>query len=784
MPLSAAAEPREVAGDARSPVRPGPQLLRGSAESSRVKSQSGMSSASGWSGAAPGLSWSAEGGGAFAARLRVSGLVFRVLRPADVALVGVLVGLLAACPDVPGLVGAPAADGGAMQGAGSSGGAAAGGGARDSPLVIAPRRIDLRVLVLSARDVGTEMMKSGLREAGVPFTEVELEREDRPAITDAFLSERSSFVHRAKFQAIVAPNEAPAQLRPEERAALAHFQQEFGIRRVDGYVYPSPVVQLSTPDQAGYSGVLDGMAARLTPEAVGGSFGYLVGSVSFDDVDPAVPESYGYLAHPIAADAARARSFTPLLEALIPGTGSFGTLIGVLNDAGREEMVIACAMNALQLHQQALFPGILNWLTRGVHLGSERNYLTVHIDDLLLSNARWVPEHRCTRGNDCPVGVSAPDIALTIEDVDFMTAWQAEHGFGLSMVFNGGGYDSMIEDYAAFPVGDRLLAARTARWVNHTYTHEYLGCVRDQTRVGFPCERDEAGMVRWVSLAIATDEIGKNQEFARRHELQFDPSELVTGEHSGLRRAPAEPADNPSLLEALSSRGIAWVASDASRERDQRAVAGARTVPRYPMNLYFNVGRRRELVDEFNWIHSASASGGSGSCSQNAQATCLAPIEVNTGFDDWIVPREARTMALHALSNDPRPHYAHQSNLAEDRLLYPVMERVLSDYRRVFGPEVPLVQLTLAEAGTALRDQAEWQANQAYVQAYVETGTLTVAVSSSGAVRVPLTLPAGSHAGGNTAALPRYAGQQTGWLSVRPKLGQTLSLPAGVTYAR
>jgi hypothetical protein len=260
MQLTAAVAPRGMAGDARSPVRRGPQLLLRCAESSRVKWQSGIGSGFWWSAAAAGSPWLAAGGRQFAARLGVAGAVC-------------LVGLLAACPDVPGLVGAPAAAGGVSRCVGSSCAGAAGGGARDSPLAIATRRVDLRVLVLSAQDVGTEMLKSGLREAGVPFTEVELGREDRPAITDAFLAERSMFAQRAKFQGIVAPNDAPVQLRPEEHAALARYQREFGIRRVDGYVYPSPAVQLQAPDQAGYSGVLDGMVARLTLGALAGSFG-------------------------------------------------------------------------------------------------------------------------------------------------------------------------------------------------------------------------------------------------------------------------------------------------------------------------------------------------------------------------------------------------------------------------------------------------------------------------------------------------------------------------------
>ena len=691
---------------------------------------------------------------------------------------GAVAGLVGACPDVPALVEAHAAEGGAC--ADDCVGAAGAGASLSA--VPSLRRVELRVLVLSAGDVGTDLLKSGLREVGVPFTEVDLARVDRPAITEAFLSESLGSVRRARFQAVVAPNAAPPQLSAAETGALERFQREFGVRRVDAYVYPSPAVQLNAPE---YSGALDGLTARLTAGTLAGPFGYLAGAIVFDDVAPEVPESYGYLAQPLAADAqSPERWLSPLVEMPIPGTDNRGVLIGVFHDAGREELVITCAMSAVQLHAQALFPGILRWLTYGVHLGTEGNYLTVHVDDVLLSDARWISESDCTRGNDCPVGLTAPDISMTTGDVAALNAWQKQHRFELSLVFNGGAYDSMIEDHGVDPVGDALLAATGARWINHTYTHEYLGCVRDQAQLGFPCQRDFAGNVSWVPLQVATDEIGKNQAFARAHGLAFDPSELVAGEHSGLRRAPEEPSDNPNLLEALRAQGIAWVASDASREREQRPAAGARTVPRYPMNLFFNVGRREELIDEFNWIHSSVASGGSGLCSQNVQATCLAPLDLERGFEGWIVPREARAMLLHALSNDPRPHYAHQSNLAEDRLLYPVLERALADYRGLFAADVPLVSLTLAEAGVELRDRADWVASQAEVTAYVEAGRLTVAVSSSDAVQVPLTLPAQSRLSGDAAMLQLYAGQQTGWRSLRPMLAETVMLPDSVAYAR
>src|SRR5262249_20923763 len=154
-------------------------------------------------------------------------------------------------------------------------------------------------------------------------------------------------------------------LRPAERAALDAFQREFNIRRLDSYVYPSAAVQLQAP---AYAGSLDGFAAQPTDAIRNGPFGYLAGPVAFDDQRPDLIESYGYLAAPLPP--LGERSFTPFVQV------RERPVIGVYRDSGREEMVITAALNAQQLQAQALFPGVLRWLTRGVHFGSERQYLT------------------------------------------------------------------------------------------------------------------------------------------------------------------------------------------------------------------------------------------------------------------------------------------------------------------------------------------------------------------------------------------------------------------------
>ena len=74
---------------------------------------------------------------------------------------------------------------------------------------------------------------------------------------------------------------------------------------------------------------------------------------------------------------------------------------------------------------QVLAPGLVAWVTRGVHLGLDRSYLAVHVDDVLLPNVRWVPGVHCTPGADCPPGVPTPPlIRMTADDVAYAVDWQ------------------------------------------------------------------------------------------------------------------------------------------------------------------------------------------------------------------------------------------------------------------------------------------------------------------------------------------------------------------------
>ncbi|MGF1238245.1 hypothetical protein ACQSME_13390 [Streptomyces sp. 2-6] len=634
-------------------------------------------------------------------------------------------------------------------------------------------RVDLRTLIVSDGGPATDAIAAELDTAGTPYTKIDLTQSGRPVIDAAFLADTVDGRPRAKYQAVVLPNDNPFPAGSAEMTALASYEQTYSVPQVDAYTYARPEAGLQYPTAGGYSGSIDGVQAEVTAAGKAGPFGYLKGAVPFEDNSPTVGESYAYLAQP-----APGADFTPYVEAPIPGGSTSGSLVGEYRHDGRRELVVTFVYNQYQEQFRLLARGIVEWMTGGVHLGATRNYFAVHVDDVFAADDRWDTQLNCTPGDvDCPVGEGTPDpIRMTPADVDYATAWEQQHGFTLDLVYNGAGsVDQRSDDNGVDLLADKLIADRSKfRWVNHTYTHAFLGCQQDVTVVPWKCDTNADGSTKWVSRQDISDEIALNRVWGQSAGLPLQNDELVTGEHSGLRISPQQPADNPNLGPALADNGVTWIASDNSRDPAQRQVGPATTVSRYPMNVFYNAGHASEQVDEYNWIYTSRAQGGSGICEDNpATTTCLpAPLDTATGYSGHIVPLETRIALGHVLAGDPKPHFIHQSNLAEDRLAYPVLNGVLDGYHALFTDDAPLVNLRMKDIGVELKRRAAWQtAVQAgQVSAYRIGGTVTVTAPSG--VAVTATLPAGTTLNG-AAFGTSYAGAVSGWT---PSAGQPLTL--------
>ncbi|MFN7148419.1 MAG: hypothetical protein ACK4V6_02960 [Microthrixaceae bacterium] len=648
-------------------------------------------------------------------------------------------------------------------------------------------RIDLRVLVISAGDDGTDAMKFALELHGVPYTEVDLLDGARPVIDEAFLAPTTGIARHSQFQAVVMPQDSPVGLTVSEREALTAIEQEFGLRQVDSYVWPAVDSGLAPPI---YSGTLDGSTATVTTSARSAEWSYLDGTVPFDDVDPVISETYGYLSEQLPDDPGAGTSFEPILTIPVPGSGVAAPVIGVHRAGGRERLVITAAMNGYMTQFLALSEGIVNWATKGVHLGSKRNYFTVHADDVLLPDDRWSVTDNCTPGEDCPPGVTTTPIRMSAADAGALRSWQDEHDFLIDLVFNGKGHEDQLAAEGSDPLGSELLANRASfRWVNHTFSHEYLGCEKDFTLIPWVCRTDGSGVV-WASAPLVQEQIADNIAWASAHDVSIDPRELVTGEHSGLRRAPEEPSDNPSVSSVLAELGIETVASDRSREPGQRRLGdgtGPRTLPRYPLNVFYNVATGLEQTDEYNWIYNSVADGGSGICETDPNSTCIEPLDPETGFDSYIRPLEARLALLRVLNGWPYPHYAHQSNLAEERILLPVLEDVLGGYRAMYADNAPIINPSMMEATEITTLVQSWRDELATgtddVTGYIQNGVVTV--SAGRPLDVPLTVPMGSVEGGSVNGPVQggspfgsaYAGSRSAWTPLGPGTKLSVELP-------
>lgn len=562
-------------------------------------------------------------------------------------------------------------------------------------------RVDLKVLVMSGTDTddGLEAWESILDRSGVPY-DVFI-AVDEPPLTDDVLS---SGVDHAKYQAVLLASSTLDDcssdpcvnvFTPEEWAVLDAYQARFAIRRVSGNTYPNPSHGYSSSGLVGRD--ISGERANLTAAGLA-RFPSLAGPVDFG------VGTYGYLATPEPL-----ADFTTLLSG--PDGGS--TMGIYVRPDGIEELVLTFAMGPSSLHAYLLGHGIVSWATRGVYLGFERSYFTFDIDDVLLPDDRWDMVNNTTHEDNC---ATLTCIRMDAGDVARASAWSATTGLDLTMVYNAVGSQDAIETSGSDPLTDAIVADRyDFRWINHQWSHEEFDFLTQKE------------MIREIEL---------NLNWAADHDIPINPKELVTGSHSGLHKA--------ETAGALDATGVEWLASDNSREPDPYAIGGATTLPRHPANVYYNVGSFAEQLDEYNYIFWEN-------CVNTPTTTCFTQAQTWPEY----VNNEATIMLPHVLGNDPRPHYFHQANLAEDGTFYPVVDEVLQRYNLYMS--TPIVQPNYRAASDAIRRGSDWDGAKGATEAYYQLGH--VYLTSPGTAQAPIT---------GTADGELYGGERSGWVTLRP----------------
>jgi hypothetical protein len=624
--------------------------------------------------------------------------------------------------------------------------------------------VNLNVLVVTDGTPAVESIRQELRTEGIPFTVVNLHASSRRVITRAFLARTvPGGGMGGNFEGIVLPSASPPALSGAESAALAWYEQKFRVRQVDAYSPPMPDLGMISPPA--YSGLLTGTMG-VTRAGAGAGFGYLRGSFPFSG-GPAGPAPFGYLAQPQPGAGA-----TPLVNSTIPGSSGSGTLVWQYDQGGRQQLGIGFGYGYFQAQFHYLGHGIVSWVTRGVNLGSWRNYLDIAYDDMFLGNAQWSIKYHCTPSlpGACPKGTPmTPGLRMVPADLAYAAQWEKQHRFTIEWLYNGGA----SARFAVHGVDALLVATRPVAkdfyWVNHTWTHAWMGCVQDFSVTPWKCVTSGGHLVWAAGTSFVNTQFLNNFAWAKQNGIPVQRDTVAPGEYTGLKILPQQPVDNPNMDAVMGPDHINWVAMDASRDPNMRPVGAALGVPRHPIDVGEDVATAAEEVSEFNWDNDSKADGGSGICQASRTTRCLRPLSLKTGWTSYILPSQVQIVFQALIGNDPRPFFMHQSNLMGDRLGYPLMDAILSAYRAVYGPSAPIMNLPMDRDGAVLRNEQLWtQALRAgKITAWVQGHT--VIVSGPRGTPVPVTVPAGSRVG--SAAGPAFGSPYAGELSDYTTLG-------------
>lgn len=362
-------------------------------------------------------------------------------------------------------------------------------------------QLDLKILLIGSGqgDPTTEAWQNALDTEGVAYSlatatgDVGSETVSLPTL--------SSGAHGYYNGVVFA--DSPAWFSSGQLTALDSYESSFGVRQVDGYVYPSASVGLTAAGSGAMSGT-----AQLTTSGLA-ALPELKGPVPFE------AGAYGYPATPVSG-----APVTPWIQ-----NAAGQTLAAVYQhpatdaQAGVAELALTFNYNRTQLPWLLLAPGLINWVTQNTHLGLYRNYFGQDVDDVFIADNEWSNKYQCTPAatnpNDvlCPSGVGGnpadgpPDTQMSAADVDYVANWEKQTGIKLEFAFNAIGActaptagaassancsgsstvngttytdpghqaDPGYPNDAAF-VNELLKQQASFNWITHTWSHMFLGC--------------------------------------------------------------------------------------------------------------------------------------------------------------------------------------------------------------------------------------------------------------------------------------------------------------------
>ena len=457
--------------------------------------------------------------------------------------------------------------------------------------------------------------------------------------------------------------------------------------------------------------------------------------------------SYGgiwaYLATPTAA---ANESTVTLLTA-----GAYTVAATHTSATGEETLALTMDNWPVLLHSLAFNYGVINWVTKGVFLGSRRIYFSPQIDDMLIGDRLYAPTlPQCPQDSSCPV------VRTTAEDLQALENWQS--GIQLNSLFqnsratiayNGIGTTS---DYS--PPNDPLIPAimgvgSRAGWVSHTWSHGNLDCYTVTNGVCAPAT---------VTQSLA--ELDQNIALAATLGITIDSTGLVTPFNSGL--------SNQNFLQAAAQRGITSIVYPGDAASPNTGIVNPLApsileMPRPYTNLYDDVsspltGAYGSWPDEYN--------------SQFGPKGANPAFSQNQTYSQILGNESENVLLTNVLTYAPYPigfHICDMSTYDGTNSLYTdLLGTMIAKYSQMFT--LPVVTLDMRDIEPLLVNRASYNASGV---TGVYTPGVNVVLTAVGPGTVPVTGAC------SQATCASYGGQMQDSVSMAANSSVTLSLFAG-----
>jgi hypothetical protein len=632
----------------------------------------------------------------------------------------------------------------------------------------APTRVKLKLLLVAATqdESGLSALRTFLGQIGVPFDElIATETTLTPEYLEAEpgLGNYNGIILTTAGLSHFDGNTWASAFDAGEWSLLRQYEADYRVREVQYY---------SFPDGAG-----TGLSWNATASAAPNSMtltadGRAVFPYLKTNAQIPLKDTYTYFGTTLGN--AKALLTTP--EGTVAASSTWPD--------GRETLALTMAHNYYLMHSSVLTYGLVRWVSRGVFLGEKKMYYSSHIDDYFLGNDVW---DVTLKRNNLSFRMRPTDLQATVDwQNSFRATYPQFSSFKFEMFYNGLGFQPRAGSNCN-PAANSIdpLTSKTKclkrnfLWGNHTYTHMFItNPLHAGPYTTFPPDPNNPSLpFDSFSLTAMNFELSENLKISGLTGLNlnvndFDAGTLVTGSHSGIGYYDYTPEDNvggppdiaaskinegksranPNLIQAMKTNGVRYLGSNTSAPTIAPLCSSTAEdcsqnnpsfntgpmlslanlpqndimlVPRYPVNIFYNVDTVERNVDEYNYIFADF-------WAQYGRTTPLTWEE--------ILELETDTVLNHIISGSLNPHYFHQINLRFENgssLLSLFTNRLAQKYAAMF--ELPVLTLKMTQVGDRMRARAAYNASGANAVWNKTTGTVTITANTT--TQIPLTNP-------------------------------------------